>query len=56
MYKFRKKKPTKTYYLCDPNKNTNCKKTVCQVKCNLTEEVKFARLNNDGTPKIVIVL
>jgi hypothetical protein len=30
-------------FTCDPEKNTECKKTVCQVECFHTKEIQFAK-------------
>lgn len=46
-----------TVYLCDPEKNTKCKKTSCAYKdaafpCHLTQEKEFARTDENGNPII----
>ena len=48
---------TKTWYLCDPEKNTGCKKTNCAYNpkakyrvCISTSKKEFARLDFTGQP------
>lgn len=36
-------------YICDPEKNVNCKKTLCRHSCFLTRHEEYARLR-DGKP------
>lgn len=31
-------------YLCDPDKNTTCKKTLCQKECKMTDDIKYAKI------------
>lgn len=30
-------------YLCDPNKNTKCRKSACQTECFHTQNYKYAK-------------
>lgn len=46
-----------TLYLCDPEKNTECRKTSCVHKpvavgplCRTTKHPEFAKLDEDGDP------
>lgn len=45
-----------TLYICDPEKNTECKKTSCKAykhgECDLTTKRETAKLNDDGEPII----
>ena len=34
-------------YICNPSKNTECKKTSCQTECFMTTHKEFS---DDGTP------
>lgn len=49
-------KPPNTLYLCDPNKNTECKKTSCLYgdgkyqQCDATTKKEFAKLDENGEP------
>lgn len=43
-----------TLYLCDPDKNTRCQKTVCQYSCTLTTKQECAKLDENGKPVIAI--
>ena len=45
-----------TFYVCDPSKNKNCHKTTCQVRCKLTPDVEFAKLDEEGNPIVEIVV
>ena len=45
-----------TFYVCDPSKNKNCHKNTCQVRCKLTPDVKFAKLDEEGNPIVEIVV
>lgn len=47
-------KKKKILYLCDPSKNKECKKTVCQTQCKYTLNSAFAKADNKGNPIIVI--
>ena len=43
----------KTWYLCDPEKNTDCRKSNCCEHggpCELTSRKESAQLDPDGTP------
>ena len=43
----------KTIYICDPEKNTECKKTSCWKKgglCNCTTKPECAALHENGQP------
>ena len=44
-------------YLCDPEKNINCEKTICYSKtsesCICTSHKDFAQTNDNGEPIIV---
>lgn len=43
----------KTYYYCDPFKNTECSKTSCFLRggsCELTNKIEYAMLNGRGLP------
>ena len=42
-----KQKIIETVFICDPNKNIQCKKTHCQTKCFFT---KFKAYSKDGKP------
>lgn len=42
----------KILYLCDPSKNKECKKTVCQIICRHTTSLHFAKLDDKGKPII----
>lgn len=50
------KKSKMTLYICDPDKNTECKKTVCATYnkkfafCYMTTEEKFAKRDENGQP------
>lgn len=42
-------------YVCDPEKNTECKKTSCSAKdvllpCSLTTKAEFAKTDENGQP------
>lgn len=37
-------------YLCDPDKNVDCPKTVCQSYCKNTTKQEFAKLDENGLP------
>lgn len=45
-------------YFCDPNKNTECKKTSCLYavgkykECDATSHREFAQLDENGEPKV----
>lgn len=46
-----------TLYLCDPEKNTNCRKTACKYnpnakhqRCEATKDPAFAKLDKNGCP------
>ena len=44
-----------TLYVCDPEKNTECKKTACSGKgpaqpCSLTTKIEFAKTDENGQP------
>lgn len=41
-----------TLYLCDPQKNTECPKTICQIPhgCFWTEKQQFAVTDENGKP------
>lgn len=44
-----------TLYVCDPEKNTECKKTACSAKdvvlpCSLTTKAEFAKTDENGQP------
>lgn len=48
-------KQNHTLYLCDPQKNTNCRKKNCKNitllgKCNATRYAAFAKLDKNGSP------
>ena len=43
-------KGEKILYVCDPNKNTECKKSVCQILCFHTPNKEFSL---DGIPHTV---
>lgn len=45
-----------TFYVCDPSKNRTCTKNTCQVRCKLTPDVEFAKLDEDGKPIVGIVV
>ena len=55
----------KTFYRCDPEKNTECRKRGCALvkkrgrtagECEATENPEFAQLNEDGKPIVAFVL
>ena len=55
----------RTYYKCDPEKNTECKKRSCALvkrrgknpgECSATDNPDFAMLNEDGKPIVAFVL
>ena len=55
----------RTYYKCDPEKNTECKKRGCALvkkrgriagECEATSNPDFAKLNEDGKPIVAFVL
>ena len=33
----------KALYICDPDKNTECKKTGCGKECKMTANIKYAK-------------
>lgn len=37
----------KKTWLCDPKKNKNCPKDLCQKDCTLTTEIQFAKVLYD---------
>lgn len=42
-----------TLYECDPEKNTECKKTACYIygrECRLTTNAKYAKKDKNGNP------
>ena len=39
----------KTWYMCDPKKNTKCRKTSCGW-CRLTSDKESAQLSENGKP------
>lgn len=47
-----------TLYLCDPQKNTECPKTICQIPhgCFFTAKKQFAVTDKNGKPIIGIEL
>ena len=47
-----------TLYLCDPQKNTECQKVICQVPngCFLTTKKEFAVTDENENPIIVTEL
>ena len=57
----------KTYYRCDPEKNTKCKKTGCALtrgkgkkagiyRCDATKDPECAMLNEEGRPIVAFVV
>ena len=55
----------RTYYKCDPEKNTECRKTGCALikkrgkvpgDCAATSNPDFAVLNEEGKPIVAFVL
>ena len=55
----------KTFYKCDPEKNTECRKSRCALakkrgriagECEATSNPDFAMLNEDGKPIVAYVL
>ena len=56
---------TKTFYQCDPEKNTECKKRGCALvktrgrkagKCKMTSDPDCAVLNEEGKPVVAYVV
>ena len=39
-------------YKCDPEKNTKCKKRLCQWRCKMTKDPEFAVKDGQGEPVI----
>lgn len=37
-------------FLCNPEKNTICNKTICQSGCRYTTHQQFAQLDKHGSP------
>ena len=57
------KKKTTVYYLCDPKKNKQCKKTSCAYNksakyqnCKATTDYRFAQLDDKGNPIISAIV
>ena len=56
----------KTFYRCDPEKNTECRKRWCALtkgrkkggsfRCEATENPDYAVLNEEGRPVVAFVL
>ena len=55
----------KTYYQCDPEKNTECKKRGCALvrrkgkkagECSATDNPEYAVLNEEGRPIVAFVV
>ena len=55
----------KTFYRCDPEKNTECKKRNCALakkrgkltgECEATDNPDFAQLNEAGKPIVAFVV
>ena len=44
----------KKWYICDPDKNTECKKTLCVTDCRITSKRECAVLDGNGEPIEVI--
>ena len=51
-----------TFYVCDPEKNTACRKDGCfrgepnsEAACRMTKHVEFAKTDTEGKPIIVFV-
>ena len=42
-------------YLCDPEKNQDCKKTFCQRECFATSCEKFAKIDGNNDPIMILV-
>lgn len=49
-YEKLRKQNNKRCYLCDPDKNTSCRKTACQEECFYTTYPKYAVLDTEGNP------
>lgn len=45
----------KICYLCDPNKNKECRKTSCQKRCFCTQKEEYAMLDENGKPIVKYV-
>ena len=42
-------------YLCDPEKNTACRKTICQRECKATVHREYAKLDANSEPIVVFL-